>query len=828
MTTLTRRDRFPQFEKWGRRLSNAWNSLFAPGDLPALVIGVLLLLMPALSLTSAGWVIDMNTLIPVMIFGVIFGFLLSRSQYNEMVGLIIGTIYGGCIILVVAAVNDPGDLGTGIFNVFTRTMQWISDALTGGINQDELVFTLIVSTLFWFLGYNLSWHIFRIDRVWRAVFPPALILITNNVYYSGTASLDWYLILFTFFTLLLLVRSNAEAREWDWYLSGIRVPRSLRNQIFRAGMLVAVIILGVAWLIPQQDLQDRLQRFQEFLASEPLNELSEIWNRLFSSADIQGPTTADYYGGDTLQLGGAIRLGDEIVFLVTAPPTRRYYWRSRIFDQYDSGRWASNASHQVTDRVAPYDFAQESYVAGSRVAVEQEFVIGMNASRLVYAAPQPYQLDLPAIAYINYVEDSANSISVNAVRPIRVLYEGDSYTVTSLMSAATPEQLRAAGTDYPEWVRNTYHGYIPSVTDRTVQLAQRIVSDAGAVTPYDRARAIESWLRSNIVYNELIPAPPPGTDPVDWVLFESRQGYCNYYASAMVVMLRTMGIPARLAAGFSQGTWDQNLGTYVVRERDAHTWVEVYFPGYGWIDFEPTAAQFPINRGDDPNDPTGGEDGAAPTNTALPPTSTPIPTNTPQPTQTSTPNGTPTDAAGIVPPLIPTETPTPSPTPTATPIIIPTQPPPERPQQRSALQFILPALGIVLVLLLFVALMIGAAFFTFWWWEWRGMRGMNPIVRAYARLERYTRLIGIHPAAEQTPQERRDRIVRELPAVEPPVTAITRLYVAERYGQPRTTAVASRRQNAADRAWLDTRKRIVRRWAKRTFVPFSSERRRKK
>ena len=88
------------------------------------------------------------------------------------------------------------------------------------------------------------------------------------------------------------------------------------------------------------------------------------------------------------------------------------------------------------------------------------------------------------------------------------------------------------------------------------------------------------------------------------MLFDLKQGYCNYYASAMVVMLRTMGIPARMAAGFAQGTWNHGEQAFVVEERDAHTWVEVYFPGYGWVEFEPTAAQAPLNRGDEPQLPS--------------------------------------------------------------------------------------------------------------------------------------------------------------------------------------------------------------------------------
>ena len=104
------------------------------------------------------------------------------------------------------------------------------------------------------------------------------------------------------------------------------------------------------------------------------------------------------------------------------------------------------------------------------------------------------------------------------------------------------------------------------------------MNEANATTPYDRAKAIETWLRSNIVYNETIPQPPADQDPVDWLLFDLREGYCNYYASAMIMMLRTLGIPARMAAGFAQGTWDAAQNAYTVQERDAHTWVEVFSP----------------------------------------------------------------------------------------------------------------------------------------------------------------------------------------------------------------------------------------------------------
>ncbi len=816
---MTTRDIY--LPRWTRRIGSAWRGFFAPGDLTALIIAAALLMMPALSLNAAAWPLNSTVLYTVTLLSVLFGFVLARSQYNELLGLLISGIYGACFVLLIAALAQPTSLGDGIYVVFSRLFRWILDAAGGGINQDDLVFTLLVASLFWFLGYNLAWHLFRVERVWRAILPPALILISNSVYYTGDANLDVYMIIFTFLALLLVVRSNLDAREWDWYLNGIRVPRRLRNQVFRVGALLALIVLIGAWAIPRQDVQDRLENFQEFMQSEPLSQLSEIWNRLFSSAETEGPTTADYYGGDSLQLGGAIRLGDQTVFLVSAPQGRRYYWRSRVFDNYDHGRWSSAADTRLTDPEPPLNVQSEEFLPGARVPVQQTFTMALPASRLVYTAPQPERVDLATRTDLKYVPDANPGVQdmlISVIRPMQVLYRGDTYTATSLMSSASATQLEQAGEDYPQWVKDTYGSYVPSVTGRTIELANEIVTQANAQTPYDKAKAIETWLRMNIAYNESIPQPPANQDPVDWVLFDLKQGYCNYYASAMVVMLRTMGIPARMAAGFAQGTWNSDENAFVVEERDAHTWVEVYFPGYGWVEFEPTAAQAPLNRGDQQQPVTTPQ----PTDVPPTPTETFTPTFTPTPSPTDTPEtplenvpqqqetqGTPTLTATVTPSA------------TASPVIVPTPPPPLRPQPRDNFSFVLSALGIALIALFVIVLVLALLMFVYWWWEWRGMKGLSPIARAYARLERYLRLVGIHLQPEQTPEERRQHIIRDLPAAEPSITAITQMYIKERYGPDRKPSTPQTPQGqVADRAWTDARGNILQRFLRHLFLPW--------
>src|SRR5436309_1722367 len=122
--------------------------------------------------------------------------------------------------------------------------------------------------------------------------------------------------------------------------------------------------------------------------------------------------------------------------------------------------------------------------------------------------------------------------------------------------------------------------------------------DGEQTDPYDKAETIESFLRTTYRYAPTVRAPPAGRDPVDFFLFDLKEDFCEYFASSMVVMLRELGVPARVVEGYTAGTLDPTTGKFQVKELDAHAWVEVYFPQYGWIEFEPTPSQAPIFRVD--------------------------------------------------------------------------------------------------------------------------------------------------------------------------------------------------------------------------------------
>ena len=136
-------------------------------------------------------------------------------------------------------------------------------------------------------------------------------------------------------------------------------------------------------------------------------------------------------------------------------------------------------------------------------------------------------------------------------------------------NSRAPDDLRTASESYPDWVEETYLPLPDELPDRVVTLSREIVSDAP--TAYDRALALQRYLRESYPYTLDLDAPPADQDVVDYFLFDLKTGYCDYYASAMTVMARSVGLPSRLAVGYATGTYDPDDQSYQVSMAEAHS-----------------------------------------------------------------------------------------------------------------------------------------------------------------------------------------------------------------------------------------------------------------
>lgn len=327
---------------------------------------------------------------------------------------------------------------------------------------------------------------------------------------------------------------------------------------------------------------------------------------------------------------------------------------------------------------------------------------------------------------------------------------GTRYQVTGLQSQASAEELRLAGGDYPSTVIDRYLPLPNTITVRMLDLTGEVV--AGIENPYDQAAAIEVFLRSNYTYREDIEAPPPDQDAVDYLLFDSREGYCEYYASAMVVMLRIQGIPARMVAGYRNVDYSEADGGYLYREKQAHTWVEAYFPAYGWIPFEPTPISNEFERG-----------------TEQP---TPVPTPTPEP-EIATPVVEP---EATLPPSAPPTTPG-----TGTPSLL------DRVLEDWPL-----VLGSIALLLVSFSLIRSQ----------RPGRQLGPAGRFYARTLKIGGWFGIRPGPATTPREYAQSLGDAIPTARGPLSRLAWLYSVEQYAPSEDPAVMATEGNSA---WKEVR-----------------------
>lgn len=183
--------------------------------------------------------------------------------------------------------------------------------------------------------------------------------------------------------------------------------------------------------------------------------------------------------------------------------------------------------------------------------------------------------------------DGGSQADVLAIFTSPELRNGERYRAEAEVSSATQSELTAAGTDYPQWILDRYLQVPSTLSQQIRNLSQELT--ATQRTPFDKVVSVTNYLRSNISYQSTVSAPPAGMDVIDWFLFDYKKGFCNYYATAEVLLLRAAGVPARLAVGYAQGT-QTSKNQFSVLAKDSHAWPEVYFPGYGWIPFEPTAS----------------------------------------------------------------------------------------------------------------------------------------------------------------------------------------------------------------------------------------------
>jgi hypothetical protein len=703
------------------------------------------------SIDSAEWVDGLPSLYPIGFAGLLMGYGLSKLRLPEWLIHPAALLAGATLVFLLLISTIPGgSLAFRTDQLVDRMHAWWSAVTLGGISSDPLPFITFLVTLTWAGAYISSWAIFRWRNPWVALVPGGTGLLWNISFIPGQFSNSF--IVFLFAAVLLVMRVHIAEKERDWERRGIRYPEFLSLSALHWTFWLTVVLIVLVRAMPLAERSDTAyERWRAFTA--PITDRFTPLARVFVSVDAKRPVDVHNLQ-DALAFQGKIKLSNREALDVTVEltPELAAYLRAQSFDEYTASGWKINVEGDVPVR-AGQAAAGPGDDADAREEVTVNVTVKGNNDDFLYSLGQPVEVDRSARAGVGATRDD-----VARLKPRGRLGEGDTYTVTGSVSIATVDQLRAAGTQYPEWVEERYLGLPPELPDRVARKAEEVARNAG--TPYDKAAAIERYLRTFAVdYN--VPSTPPGRDSVDYFLFDLQRGYFDYHASAMAVMLRSLGVPARVATGYVVDplTRQGDSNTFALTERYAFAWPEVYFPGLGWVEFNPTPSQPAIRRaGQQPDAPSP---------------STTDPSEEPE-------NANPFDL-GIDP--APPETPVSaeeSPGGSSWPLIV-----------------ALAGAGGVMALMA-----LGARFA----WE-SGLSALSPAGRAWEKTQRLARWAKLPPLASETPREYAARVR----AAEPPAAAVSYLaaqYERQRFGQKDLSEEDAERLESA---WTAARNALLRR-----------------
>jgi transglutaminase-like putative cysteine protease len=365
----------------------------------------------------------------------------------------------------------------------------------------------------------------------------------------------------------------------QWHRSGVQYPVQLKRQMMQTGRVLSIGILLLAWLLPTGYVNTTAKH---------------LWNYLFSGQ--QASSTIAYPFSEGLALAIPPELPPQVVATVHSP-TQGVYLESRWYDIYTGRGWTNGVT-------IPYrNHAQKALSSGAMLTYPLQQTITITAplgglGSYLLGAPGKTTISLPATVLIS----PSDGEPVAWFAQNGPLVAGTQYTVTSSISFADAQMLRTVpipaeqlSRASPEtlptlkdnWSQIAHFLQLPTGLDpRIAHLAQQIT--AGAASMYDKGVALESYLRTHYTYTTQIELPP-AAEGVSWFLFDSSyRGYCTYFATAMAILARSIGIPARLVTGYAPGMYDPEQDQQVIRGTDAHSWTQVYFADYGWINFEPT------------------------------------------------------------------------------------------------------------------------------------------------------------------------------------------------------------------------------------------------
>ena len=538
------------------------------------------------SIHQLHWIRNSTPLFGFALFGALFGLICNTASwkpvwcilYNLLLSITIAMETIGNIWSFGSQMGFNSWLETSnwqIFIFFARLEQWIKDLSAREIIGDDGFWTFIFIVLIWVTSAWLVILLQRKKEAWIAIFP----ILGMVAYFSQVGRLDrFYLLLGLFFGVIIVANHYSQLQESDWIRRKLDYPDQLWMNWSLSVIVISALVLGLAMFAPTIATPEGWREIRQWVDELRQPKYSETSNSTTTGMYVpenlsveQEPPSLPL--ANVSEVGVFLPVKEGIVLWVRVGDTSLRPWRIAVFDTYTSKGWLEALGEPKKMR-----FCRRLFLLG-RKALSQHFTLAGPAGGKLFAAAEPATL----------MSDGLTG---------SVLPGGDSFLVTgdlleydlvSYVPDVTIEQLRAAVGEIDPLITETYLQLPQNLPDRVRNLAQRLTNDE--MSYYEKVIVTQNYVRNSIPYDLQTQPPAPDQDVVDYFLFEAKSGFCTYYASAMAVLLRLEGIPARVATGYAPGTYVKEQGSFLISGDSAHAWVEVYFPGYGWITFEPTPSQ---------------------------------------------------------------------------------------------------------------------------------------------------------------------------------------------------------------------------------------------
>jgi transglutaminase-like putative cysteine protease len=567
-------------------------------DLPSAILLFLMIQVSTWRLQASDWTENLNLVRNIAVFGLVVGMALGQSIFKKRNVILLSFAYMLITFIwqwlgFIEFDRQQTYLGDKFLILFGRLFTSISEFVSGREVDDQILVLVLLSFPYWFISLYSGYQLTRYANVLAAILPSAGIMFIIHYYHYTAKDYSWIFGVFLFFTLLFIGRQKYLADKTKWTKERVLFSNESSLDINNTTFTVAASIVLLAWFIPytftaQTSAKETWQKISGDWFS------SEFYENLFSSINKEKKPQAKNFQTE-LGLGTQTSQSDAIIFLVYTPPKAeeypRLYWRGQVYDTYQDGTWFISSEDE-----SRYSASRDIEIPDieNRSRLTFTFDIYTETQIVLFTPAQPISVNHNAIILHEKIPPNDVDLDVLTVRASPALEIGDLVRVSSMMANPIISDLRTASDDYPSWALNNYLQLPDNFSPEIKSLAQDITEPYN--NAYDKTVAITNYLRRTIEYAPAITIPEDETDPLAYFLFDLQRGFCNYSASAEVLMLRSIGIPARLAVGYAQGEANLQNSIYTVRERDLHAWPEVYFPNYGWIEFEPTGNQEPLAR----------------------------------------------------------------------------------------------------------------------------------------------------------------------------------------------------------------------------------------